>query len=235
MDESLAFAHSLRLNMLKVSVGIRLYPTRATLPALTPLSTTVTKLYQNSPKYQLRIRTYDNECEGLQSVLAVLKWRNSRCFRCFSAVATEFPSQGRGHSSSPLPPTFRKSCRILESEGTYVGSAATSFEKRYMYRFETLEPHYATDKNPHPKYRLHKARASAVVTIDGKNHYLGAFGSSESHEKYARLIAAHRATGRGPLPIASSHEEGLPVNGPSCGTWNSHPRTTSSMVRRRVS
>jgi len=40
-----------------------------------------------------------------------------------------------------------------------------------------------------PSYRRHKARNCAVVTIDGRNHYLGLFGSPESHEKYARLIA----------------------------------------------
>ncbi|HXT57095.1 MAG TPA: site-specific integrase, partial [Pirellulales bacterium] len=43
-------------------------------------------------------------------------------------------------------------------------------------------------KSP-PKYRLHKARNSAVVTIDGRNHYLGPYGSPKSHELYARLIA----------------------------------------------
>lgn len=43
-----------------------------------------------------------------------------------------------------------------------------------------------------PSYRLHKARNCAVVTIDGKNHYLGPYGSPESHEKYARLIAEWR-------------------------------------------
>ena len=43
-----------------------------------------------------------------------------------------------------------------------------------------------------PSYRRHKARNSAVVTIDGRNHYLGPFGSPESHEKYARLIAEWR-------------------------------------------
>jgi len=48
-------------------------------------------------------------------------------------------------------------------------------------------------KSP-PKYRLHKARNCAVVTIDGKNHYLGPYGSPESFEKYARLIAGWRAT-----------------------------------------
>lgn len=44
-----------------------------------------------------------------------------------------------------------------------------------------------------PKYRLHRPRNCAVVTINGRNHYLGPFGSPESHEKYARLIAEWRA------------------------------------------
>ena len=51
-----------------------------------------------------------------------------------------------------------------------------------------------------PSYRRHKARNSAVVTIDGRNHYLGAYGSPESHEKYARLIAEWRIHSRKPTP-----------------------------------
>ncbi len=47
-----------------------------------------------------------------------------------------------------------------------------------------------------PTYRLHKARRCAVVTIDGRNHYLGPYGSPESHEKYARLIADWRLHSR---------------------------------------
>jgi integrase len=50
--------------------------------------------------------------------------------------------------------------------------------------------------NRPPSYRFHKARNFAVVTIDGRNHYLGPYGSPESHEKYARLIAGWRAAGR---------------------------------------
>jgi integrase len=54
--------------------------------------------------------------------------------------------------------------------------------------------------NRPPTYRLHKARNCAVVTIDGRNHYLGGFGSAESHEKYARLIAEWRGNGKHLLP-----------------------------------
>ena len=40
-----------------------------------------------------------------------------------------------------------------------------------------------------PKYRHYKPKDLAVVRIDGKDHYLGKFGSEQSHQKYRRLIA----------------------------------------------
>lgn len=57
-----------------------------------------------------------------------------------------------------------------------------------------------------PSYRLHKARGCAVVTINGKNHYLGKYDSPESHEKYARLIAQWQANGKN-LPACNSPAE----------------------------
>lgn len=45
-----------------------------------------------------------------------------------------------------------------------------------------------------PTYRLHKASGQAVVTIDGRDHYLGTHGSAESHQRYAQAIA-DRANG----------------------------------------
>jgi len=64
--------------------------------------------------------------------------------------------------------------------------------------------------NRPPSYRRHKARNSAVVTLDGRNHYLGPYGSPESHEKYARLLAewrlhsGHLLPTTGPRRIASN-------------------------------
>ena len=40
-----------------------------------------------------------------------------------------------------------------------------------------------------PKYRLHKSSGKAVVSIHGKDHYLGQHGTRESRAKYKRLIA----------------------------------------------
>ena len=42
-----------------------------------------------------------------------------------------------------------------------------------------------------PSYCLHKASGQAYVTLNSREHYLGKYGSQESHEKYARLIAEH--------------------------------------------
>ena len=48
-------------------------------------------------------------------------------------------------------------------------------------------------KRRDPKYRHHKARNLAVVRIDGKDYYLGRYGSEESRTKYHRLLADWRA------------------------------------------
>lgn len=44
-----------------------------------------------------------------------------------------------------------------------------------------------------PSYCLHKSSGQAVVRLDGVDHYLGLFGSPESHERYERAIAEWRA------------------------------------------
>lgn len=47
-----------------------------------------------------------------------------------------------------------------------------------------------------PKYSRHKASGQAVVTIQGKDHYLGRFGSPASKLEYDRLIGEWMAAGR---------------------------------------
>ena len=44
-----------------------------------------------------------------------------------------------------------------------------------------------------PKYRHHKARNLAVVRIEGKDYYLGRFGTEESKLEYHRRLADWRA------------------------------------------
>ena len=40
-----------------------------------------------------------------------------------------------------------------------------------------------------PSYRRHKATGQAVVTIDGRDYYLGKHGTHASRREYERLIA----------------------------------------------
>jgi hypothetical protein len=47
-----------------------------------------------------------------------------------------------------------------------------------------------------PSYRLHKPSGKAVVTIDGRDFYLGKHGSAESRAEYDRLLAEWLANGR---------------------------------------
>ena len=58
-----------------------------------------------------------------------------------------------------------------------------------------------------PSYRHHKARNCAVVTLDAKDHYLGKYGSKESHELYGRLIAEWQAKGCQSLTPAATQSE----------------------------
>ncbi|WP_428305029.1 hypothetical protein [Lacipirellula sp.] len=39
-----------------------------------------------------------------------------------------------------------------------------------------------------PKYRKHKASGQAVVTLNGRDHYLGPHGTSASKAFYDRLL-----------------------------------------------
>lgn len=54
-----------------------------------------------------------------------------------------------------------------------------------------------------PSYTKHKASGQAVVRINGKDHYLGVYGTSESHDAYQRIVAEWRVT-----QIEASHATG---------------------------
>lgn len=50
-----------------------------------------------------------------------------------------------------------------------------------------------------PKYRKHKPSGQAVVTLNGRVHYLGPYGSKASHREYDRLLGEWLARDRQPL------------------------------------
>ncbi len=62
-----------------------------------------------------------------------------------------------------------------------------------------------------PAYRLHKPRGLAVVTIDGQDHYLGAYGTEESRAKYDALLTEWLANGRRFLPQNPAVAAGISV------------------------
>jgi integrase len=55
--------------------------------------------------------------------------------------------------------------------------------------------------NFNPRYRKHKASGHAVVTIQGKDFYLGRWQSRASRDEYDRLIAEWLANGRRLAPL----------------------------------
>ena len=60
--------------------------------------------------------------------------------------------------------------------------------------------------NSVPKYRKHRASGQAVVTIQGRDHYLGPWKSKASKIAYDRLIAEWLSEGRPSMPVAASAE-----------------------------
>jgi hypothetical protein len=78
-----------------------------------------------------------------------------------------------------------------------------------MYRFwiplkETRAMPWASNRLP--KYRKHRGSGQAVVTINGRDHYLGPHGTKASKLEYDRLIAEWLASGRSASFGAPQHD-----------------------------
>lgn len=54
-----------------------------------------------------------------------------------------------------------------------------------------------------PKYRKHRASGQAVVTLSGRDFYLGPHGTHTSRREYDRLIGEWLACGRQPLHVST--------------------------------
>jgi hypothetical protein len=57
-----------------------------------------------------------------------------------------------------------------------------------------------------PKYRKHRPTAQAVVTISGKDHYLGPHGTKSSRIEYDRLVGEWLAAGRPASSVALAND-----------------------------
>jgi integrase len=72
--------------------------------------------------------------------------------------------------------------------------------------------------NSVPTYRKHRASGQAVVTIAGRDHYLGPHGTKASHAAYDRLVGEWLASNRS--PCFNQPESQLTVNEIILGFWH---------------
>src|SRR5438270_1875015 len=70
-----------------------------------------------------------------------------------------------------------------------------------------------------PSYRLHKPSGQAVVTLNGRDRYLGKHGSPESRAEYDRLISEWLVSGRGVGAGPIEPADGITVNEMLVGYW----------------
>ncbi len=77
-------------------------------------------------------------------------------------------------------------------------------------------------KNP-PAYSQHKASGRAVTRLNGRDHYLGRYGSPESHAEYERLVSEWRAE---QLDLQQAKLQ--PTN--TAGGWAAHKNLTIADV-----
>lgn len=62
-------------------------------------------------------------------------------------------------------------------------------------------------KNVPPSYCLHQASGQAYVWLNGREHYLGRYGSPESQAAYQRIVAEWLLTRTAPVPRAAAQAE----------------------------
>ncbi|MDA0919238.1 MAG: recombinase XerD, partial [Planctomycetota bacterium] len=67
-------------------------------------------------------------------------------------------------------------------------------------------------KSPVPSYRLHKASGQARTIVNGRHIYLGKYGSPESRQQYARLLAEAALPAGAPAPLDHSDPQRLLVS-----------------------
>ena len=82
------------------------------------------------------------------------------------------------------------------------GSAAQRIESKTVNTVLVLSGELHMPRLIHsvPRYRLHRASGQAVVTIDGRDHYLGVWKSTASKIEYDRLVGEWPS--KWPLPCA---------------------------------
>ncbi len=69
-----------------------------------------------------------------------------------------------------------------------------------------------------PAYRHHKPSKQAVITLNGRDFYLGPFGSPASRQAYDRLLAELLVAGRS-IPVPATPHNGLTITELTASYW----------------
>lgn len=90
-----------------------------------------------------------------------------------------------------------------------------------------------------PSYRLHRASGRAIVTLDGKDHYLGKHGSPESKDAYRKVLASHFAATEKPAHELVTIAELIARRMAWAATWykpmpNGKPSRQIGMIRNAL-
>ena len=86
----------------------------------------------------------------------------------------------------------------------------------------------ARPKSIEPKYRLHKPTGQAVVTLEGRDRYLGKHGTKESRALYHRIVSEWQAgilTATSPTPEAATSTAGGLTIVELCAAYLDHAET----------
>jgi hypothetical protein len=98
-----------------------------------------------------------------------------------------------------------------------------------------------TLKHSVPKYRKHRSSGQAIVTVAGRDHYLGPYGTKASRIEYDRLITEWLASGR---PTTIAEQSGITVSELIVQYWrharkryvkNGQPTSERDLVRMALS
>ena len=119
-----------------------------------------------------------------------------------SPKAFSLPPDGREHGPKPLAKTV---FTVLGPNGKHA---------------------HAPTHQKTPFVRQHKASGKAIVTLDGRDHYLGEFGTPESRVEYDRLIHEWLANGRRLARPRPSHR--LTRQSTSWSSHSGRPRSEST-------
>jgi hypothetical protein len=132
---------------------------------------------------------------------------------CYCRVADLRSHNPQVRRSSRLPGSCYKPCRKRDlaypSGSGWCGPRTP--RKPVVYRIgDWTVPTFSRSRTP--SYRHHKPSEQAVVTLGGRDVYLGRFGSPESQADYDRLIAEWLSNGRRLPGPASESGADLTVN-----------------------